>query len=273
MPPRPRADPAADAAALAGAVEALGQPRFPAALLAWLAPALRASHLTAFRFDAALAARVVMTASEGDRGIAGHSARVYMGSGLYRHDHLLGVLRARRAEGDEAPAIVRLRRADIVDTAYGEQLWDRFGLADRLSALGQHDGQWTAVNAYRDRATGPFEAAAARRFAALAPLLLALTRRHLALLQPAAEPGAPARLTPEAAAALLQRLPAALSAREREVCGLTLAGHTREGIGLALGIAPSSVATLRERAYRKLGIHGAGELFALCLQHAQGGRA
>lgn len=77
------------------------------------------------------------------------------------------------------------------------------------------------------------------------------------------------RLGQEAAAALVARLPVRLSAREHEVCALTLAGHTREGIGLRLGIAASSVATLRKRAFLKLQIHSAGELFALCLQHAR----
>ena len=48
-----------------------------------------------------------------------------------------------------------------------------------------------------------------------------------------------------------------------------LLGLDAEQTAHALGIAASSVATLRERAYRKLQIHGAGELFALCLQHAQ----
>ena len=99
---------------------------------------------------------------------------------------------------------------------------------------------------------------------------MALLRRHLAALRPGVQDGPATRLSPEAAAALLLRLPARLSRREQEVCALTLAGHTREGIGLALGIAPSSVATLRRRAYGKLAIHGAGELFALCLHHTSG---
>lgn len=263
--PRPAA---IDPAALAAVVDALGSAAFGGALLDALAPLLRAAHLTVFRFDAGLQARVVLTASAGGGAVARRSAQVYAGSGLYRHDRLLGVLR-QTAGGTGAPAVLRMRRRDIVDSAYGTQLWDRFGLVDRLSALACLDGPWTAVNLYRDRATGLFSAGDARRFAALSPLLLALLRRHLAALQPAADAGPATRVPPEAAAALLRRLPARLSAREREVCALTLAGHTRQGIGLALGIAESSVATLRERAYRKLQIHGAGELFALCLQHAR----
>jgi DNA-binding CsgD family transcriptional regulator len=263
--PMNRHDDSADAAALAHVVDRLGADDFGTALLAWLAPTLHAAHATAFRFDVGLQARVVLTASAGGGAVALQSARVYAGSGLYRHDQLLGAVRRHTEAGDEAPAIVRLRRADIDDPAYGEQLWDRFGLVERLSALSLLDGHWTAFNLYRDGAAGAFTSREVKRFAALAPLLLALLRRHLTALQPSAQAGPAGRIGPEAAAALLLRLPVRLSGREREVCALTLAGHTREGIGLALGIAPSSVATLRRRAYRKLQIHGAGELFALCL--------
>jgi len=260
---------AADAAALARVVDRLGDEGFGPALLAWLAPTLRIAHVTAFRFDATLQVRVVMTASTDGSAIATQSARVYGGSGLYRHDRLLDTMRQRASAGDEAPAIVRLRRADIADAAYGEQLWDRFGLVDRLSALALLDGHWTALNVYRDASVGAFAARDAQRFAGRCALLLALLRRHLAGLRPAAAGGIVPRVAPETAAALLGQLPVRLSPREREVCALTLAGHTREGVGLALGIAASSVATLRERAYRKLQIHSAGELFALCLQHAR----
>ncbi|MBL8303218.1 MAG: helix-turn-helix transcriptional regulator [Ideonella sp.] len=327
---------AADAAALARVVEHIGGKDFGARLLDWLAPTMRASHATAFRFDADLGARVVMTASMGGESIALQSARVYAGSGLYRLDRLQGYLRgqalppplgegrgggglppdapahphprpeeegasavsdppahlhrspeheaagpaansparprahaASEGEGATAPPVLRLRREEITDPAYAEQLWDRFGLVDRLSTLALQDGEWTALNLYRDRRSGAFDRRALRRFTALAPLLLALLHRHLRALQPAAQVAPAARLGQEAASALLSRLPVRLSAREHEVCALTLAGHTREGIGLRLGIAPSSVATLRKRAYLKLQIHGAGELFALCLQHAR----
>lgn len=259
-------------AALAAVLDTLGTPAFGAALLAALAPPLQAVHLTVFRFDAALSARVVLTAGLDGGRVAARSARVYGGSGLYRHDRLLAALR-RPAKAAGTPLLLRTRRQDIADAAYGTQLWDRHGLVDRLSALDGHDGPWTSLNLYRDQAGGPFGRAEARRFARLAPLLLALLRRHLGALQPAADSStAGHRVPPEAAAALLQRLPVRLTARECEVCALTLAGHTRQGIALALGIAESSVATLRERAYRKLQIHGAAELFALCLPHAGGTR-
>lgn len=258
------------AEALTRVIDHLGDDGFGAALLEWLAPSLQPAHATAFRYDSGLQARVVMTASAGGGPAALRSARVYAGSGLFHHDRLHRLIPA--GSGDAAsgaPAIARLRRADIADTAYGEQLWDRFGLIDRLSALALLDGQWSAFNLYRDRTQAAFAKQEVAAFTRLAPLLMALLRRHLGALLPGAQDGPATRLSPEAAHALLGRLPVRLSAREHEVCAFTLAGQTRDGIALVLGIANSSVATLRARAYRKLGIHGAGELFALCLHHAQ----
>ena len=263
----PRMPIVAETLALAATVDALGGASFGVAVLGWLRPTLDAAHVTAFRFDADLGARVVLTASAAGGSVADDSARVYAGSALYRRDRLVGLLQQRGPQPADAPVVVRLQRADIRDPAYGRELWDRFGLVDRLSALAGSAGHWLAFNVYRDRERGAFSSPQARRFAQRAPLLLALLRRHLAAREPGQD--TPGRLSPEAAGALLLRLPVPLSPREREVCAMTLAGHTREGIGLSLGIAASSVATLRARAYRKLGIHGTGELFALCLQQAR----
>jgi hypothetical protein len=161
---------------------------------------------------------VVLTASRaGGRG-AERSARVYSGSGLYQHDTMLKALR-RMPPGNEAPLLLHTRRSDISDAAYGTQLWDRFDLIDRLSALDAHEGPWTALNLYRDRATTAFADVQRRRFAALAPLLLALLRRHLATLQ--TDTHAMSRCARSRDRAL-KRLPTRLSARDR-VCAMTLA--------------------------------------------------
>lgn len=257
-----------DAQALAQVVADLGGERFGASLIDWLEPLLRPAHVTAFRYDSDAQARVVVTASAGGGPAALQSARIYSGSGLARLDRLRSLIPAKGDAIEQVPAIVRLRRAEIADAAYGERLWDRFGLIDRLSALALVDGQWSALNIYRDTRGRPFDEGDVARFAELSPLLVALLGRHLAALRPQAQDGPASRLSPEAARTLLERLPARLSRREREVCALALSGMTRDGIALALGIAPSSVATLRRRAYGKLAIHSVGELFALCLHHA-----
>jgi DNA-binding CsgD family transcriptional regulator len=52
---------------------------------------------------------------------------------------------------------------------------------------------------------------------------------------------------------LRQRAPQ-LSEREREVCARLAIGMTQDGVAADLGVAPSTVATLRQRAYAKLGL-------------------
>lgn len=48
----------------------------------------------------------------------------------------------------------------------------------------------------------------------------------------------------------------ALSIRERQICARIAGGHSTITIAAELGIATSTVMTLRKRAYAKLGIHG-----------------
>ncbi|MBQ0919700.1 LuxR family transcriptional regulator, partial [Hydrogenophaga aromaticivorans] len=50
----------------------------------------------------------------------------------------------------------------------------------------------------------------------------------------------------------LQRLAPALSPRERAVCARIALGLSAEGIAVDLDVAPSTVITLRKRAYQKL---------------------
>ena len=53
-----------------------------------------------------------------------------------------------------------------------------------------------------------------------------------------------------------------LTARERVVCGYTLAGYTAEAISLILGIGVSTIITYRRRAYSRLGVSNATQMIA-----------
>ncbi len=84
------------------------------------------------------------------------------------------------------------------------------------------------------------------------------------MLEHVAERAAPgARLT---RARLEERFAArwpALTPRERQVCARAAMGWSVEATALDLGIAKSSVVTLRQRAYRRLAISSPFELCAL----------
>jgi len=55
---------------------------------------------------------------------------------------------------------------------------------------------------------------------------------------------------------------AGLSAREREIVELVLAGHTSRQVAAVLGITKSTVDTYRARVFRKLGVDNRSELHA-----------
>jgi len=90
------------------------------------------------------------------------------------------------------------------------------------------------------------------------------TRRHR--LAPCAFPATDLRcdyraLAEQIAQRLARRYPG-LTARERLVCGYTLAGYTAKGIGRILGIGASTIVTYRRRAYSRLGVSNANQLIA-----------
>jgi len=58
---------------------------------------------------------------------------------------------------------------------------------------------------------------------------------------------------------------AALSAREVEVCDCLVEGQTAVGTAIELGISEATVRTLRQRAYRKLGVRSVTQLMALIM--------
>jgi DNA-binding CsgD family transcriptional regulator len=58
---------------------------------------------------------------------------------------------------------------------------------------------------------------------------------------------------------------ARLTEREADVCARIVLGMSTTGIALDLRISKNTVATLRKRAYDRLGISSQNELFAICL--------
>ena len=150
-------------------------------------------------------------------------------------------------------------------------------MAERVSVVEhESDGSVFAVNFYRHQHQKPFQDRQISDFEGMAPVLLALTRKHIALaqrpgvLQPALQP--PAQATVPALShslpALRERLLRAhpgLTERELDVCARLLQGMTQKGIACDLGLSLPTVKTYRNRAFSRLGIHFRNELFALAL--------
>lgn len=255
-------------ATLPGAVRALGMAGFERALLESLHGTTGAAHLAIIAFDRRLLPQLIAAESRGGTALARSAGQAYFGGLFYRHDPTRGALARRPAGADgDAPLLLRLAARDITDRAWRQQVYERYGLAERLSLLGLAGSRWLALHLYRGTTDPAFDAAGVQALQDAAALLFELLARHYALRPPAAwrrSTRPPLALLEE----LLARTDARLTRRQVQVCARALLGMTNVAIGLDLGVRAPTVATLRQRAYATLGISGLNELFGLCLAQA-----
>ncbi|WP_305967696.1 MULTISPECIES: response regulator transcription factor [unclassified Mameliella] len=165
-------------------------------------------------------------------------AEDYLG-GWYRQDPLF-----RRALALETGALEVIESGAVIDEMTGDYrawFYDRPGLEGKTAVLVRGNALCLAVNFYWPEAQG----------AAAEVAIRVLARLALLHFESRAESGYPAPL-------------AVLSQRERDVCLGILSGKKAEVIAGELGVAVSTIATYRTRAYEKLGISSRGSLFALC---------
>lgn len=162
--------------------------------------------------------------------------------------------RLRSETSPDAP-LIALRQGiqDVPHSGWRETIYERAQLCDRLTLLyAPVPHSVFAINLYRSSASGGYGGEELDRVLDVAPLV---RRVHRNALGAAAAPqtGTPARVA-QAEQALASRAPR-LSLRERQVCARIAVGLTADGIGADLGVSPSTVVTLRKRAYEKLGVH------------------
>jgi DNA-binding CsgD family transcriptional regulator len=256
-------------------VMAIGAATFADKALVYVNSRLAADHISLFVLDHEFVPHLLGGASRDAAGTALRAGRIYERSLFYRHDPNSRRFGGQAGAPDPATGdvmIFRQRSTDIRDPQYRDRLYRRFGLQERLSAIRNVHGTWFVCNVYRSVGSGSFTGADLDALAHLGPLLVSCTARHAALAAPAML-NRPAAGGPAAGAAardylegLLGSVESRLTRRERQVCALALADHTVAEIAATLGIGRSTVATLRRRAYAKLGISRLNGLFALCIE-------
>jgi len=195
-------------------------------------------------------------------------------SGPYRTDRTWG-RSLDEAAPTEAPTQWCHLTAPEVDAEHRARVYEAHGVAERVSVVEyESTGSVFAVNFYRHQHQKPFSDRHIGEFEAVAPVLLALARKHIQLSRPqamghvyvAGQPApAPLPTAPSTLADLRMRLlrtQADLTERELDVCARLLQGMTQEGIAADLGLGVPTVKTYRNRAFARLGIHFRNELFA-----------
>ena len=278
--------------ALAGMVHRLGESGFAAGLLEDLEPVLPAASWSVYRTGHRCKPTLFLSASRGVPDTTRDCWWAYL-SGPYRSDRTWG-----RSFHDAPLPQPETRLCHLtateVEGEHRARVYDAHGVAERVSVVEyESDGSVFAVNFYRHQHQRPFSDPQIGGFEAVAPVLLALTRKHIGLVHPglpgpAQEPatlptahgstaGLPTPSTPSTALIPLAadglpalrmrllRLQAGLTDRELDVCARLLQGMTHEGIASDLGLGVPTVKTYRNRAFARLGIHFRNELFARVL--------
>ena len=239
--------------ALAGMIEQLGQPQFEDALLEQLHPLVPAASWSVYQVGAGCEPRLFLSASRGVPDTTRDCWQAYL-SGPYRSDRSL----AADAGGADATLLCHIAAGDV-PAEHRQRVYEAHGVAERVSVVRQQgSGAVFAVNFYRHLHQRPFSDGQICAFEDLAPALLALVQKHVALAAPAL-PQEPL-LQWRSRLALLEP---GLTQRELDVCARLLRGMTQEGIAADLGLGLPTVKTYRNRAFARLGIHFRAQLFAL----------
>ncbi len=242
-------------------VECLGTDDFGARLLQQLHPLLPAASWSVYQVGPGCAPQLYLSASLGIPDTTRDCWNAYL-SGPVQGDRSLGF--------DEAPG-QRMQLCHItareVPNEHRARVYEAHGMAERVSIV-QHadDGALFAVNFYRHGHQSALSDAQIGNFEQLAPALLALARKQVALRGPVPAP----QRSPEALRQRLLQHSDALTARELDVCTRLLRGMTQDGIAADLALSLPTVKTYRNRAFARLGIHFRNELFALVLERDAG---
>jgi DNA-binding CsgD family transcriptional regulator len=257
--------------ALGGLIRRLGEDEFASGMLEELQPMVPAASWSVYRTGQGCRPQLFMSASLGVPDTTRDCWWAYL-SGPYLSDRTLGGDMNAVTHSAAHPQLCHML-AQEAGAEHRARVYEAHGMAERLSIL-QHEAGATvfAVNFYRHQHQRPFSDAHMSSFEALAPALLELARKHIALTAPQAPimeavTGSPAlaRLPAAALRARLLRLHRGFTNRELDVCVRLLQGMTQEGIACDLDVTLPTVKTYRNRAFARLGIHFRNELFALML--------
>lgn len=146
-------------------------------------------------------------------------------------------------------AVLHCRADELPVAGWRDDIYVRERLTERFSLLHTPaPGAVQAIHLYRDDRQGFFQPDEIAQLLALAPLL---RQAHQASLQVGAVVADRHAQVAQAEQRLLRLVPT-LSPRERAVCARIACGLSADGVAADLDVAPSTVVTLRKRAYLKL---------------------
>ncbi|TFZ03446.1 helix-turn-helix transcriptional regulator [Ramlibacter rhizophilus] len=259
--------PSTPTAVLPGLIASLALPGYASTLLAQVREVLPACSLSVYRTGPGSRPERYLSASHARPDTTLRCWNGYL-SGPWRGDVTL--LSAVEAAHPQTPVLCHIT-AQEVPGEHRVKVYESQGRAERVSVVVRDsDCSVFAINFYRHAGQPPFRDAELAGFGQIAPSVLALTRKHLALT------GIPLHGNPLAhrshglaTRSRLASLHPRLTERELDVCERLLAGMTMDGIANDLDLTLGTVKTYRNRAFHRMGLHFRSELFAL-IRRAEG---
>jgi len=175
-------------------------------------------------------------------------------SSYFKRDPVIRLLKKMEANDQRCDGVsaLHMSREDIPDNAWRRDIYERENLTDRLSFLfSPKTESLLAVNLYRNAKRGPFTSGELEVLLPIAPLIAQVYKSSFASQNLFNITKSVCQLEE-----ILQVRAHTLSSRERAVCARVATGMSVDGIAVDLDVSPSTVMTLRKRAYAKLRAQG-----------------
>jgi DNA-binding CsgD family transcriptional regulator len=233
-------------------IRLIGHSAFASAVLKQFGVTIGAAHCSIVGLDAASRSCSIDAASFEGKG-AQMAGAAYVGQGFFSQDRVFAHPRL-----PSVPGLLYVQSRDDVPSAeYRRLCYDDLDIAERCSVVARlADGATVSANFYRCASLGRFTGENFRSANAQAPLLLAALAKHYEFLSAKSQGANSADSGGRNAVSLL-------TSRERDVAEMCARGCSAKEIARQLGIAVTTVNTLKQRAYQRLGVHRQSELIAL----------
>lgn len=244
----------------ASIISAIGRPDFNVELLQAFRNILRFDSAVLIAFNSN-SDRPMCLAERGANPEFGKANDLYLDRYFQRCE---SIDRLRKLRDSSGLAVIRQTSGDIVNTEYRRDLYDLPGISHDMIFLSQTGDVYLILEFFRNDPSEYFDDVDEERVREFWPIALACMNKNSRFLSlPQNTPSDP---RPKIESLTDLFLKHGISKRESEVCSHIALGYSTLAISLRMEISVNTVSTLRQRAYRKLGISCMNELYTLCMQ-------
>lgn len=172
----------------------------------------------------------------------------------------------RLKEMSEADSVSLIRQStqEIADPEYRRDLFESPHIAHDMMLLEKVGSTFFSFELLRSEGGEPFTEEDEKRVKEFWPFALSCIQKNQRLAK--LTKSTPSSPRDQLSSLIKMFLDKGVSQREAEVCSHIALGYSTLATSLHLSVSVNTIATLRQRAYKKLGISCMNELYSLCLR-------